>query len=168
MTTPKPLCGSQQTVGNSSRDFLDGSDGKVSVWNAEDLGSIPRSGRSPGEGNGNPLQDSCLGNSMDRGALWATVRGAARVRHDWSYLASMESRKMVLMSLFAGHRWRRTRTKGKEQWPSQETEPDLPLSVWGSPAEAWVGSGLSQWQRISIFSFKKLRSWHLVPSLHGK
>ena len=35
-------------------------------------------GRSPGEGNGNPLQDSCLGNSMDRGALWATVHGVTK------------------------------------------------------------------------------------------
>ena len=43
-----------------------------------DVGLIPRSGRSPGEGNGNPLQYSCLGNSMDRGALWATVHGVAK------------------------------------------------------------------------------------------
>ena len=45
--------------------------------NAGDEGSIPGSGRSPGEGNGNPLQYSCLGNPMDRGAWWATVRGVA-------------------------------------------------------------------------------------------
>ena len=44
----------------------DGSDGKESACNAGDPGSIPGSGRSPGEGNGNPLQDSCLENSMDR------------------------------------------------------------------------------------------------------
>ena len=46
-----------------------GSDDKVSACNVGDLGSIPGSGRSPGEGNGNPLQYSCLENSMDRGAL---------------------------------------------------------------------------------------------------
>ena len=40
---------------------------------AEDVGSITGSGRSPGEGNGNPLQNSCLGNPKDRGAWWATV-----------------------------------------------------------------------------------------------
>ena len=50
--------------------------------NAGDLGSIPGSGRSPGEGNGNPLQYSCLENPMDRGAWQATVHGVARVRHD--------------------------------------------------------------------------------------
>ena len=47
-----------------------------------DLGLIPGSGRSPGEGNGNPLQYSCLENPMDGGAWWATVCGSKRVRHD--------------------------------------------------------------------------------------
>ena len=45
-----------------------GSDGKVAAYNAGDLGLVPGSGRSPGEGNGTPLQFSCLENSMDRGA----------------------------------------------------------------------------------------------------
>ena len=53
------------------------SDGKASACNAGDLGSIPGSGRSPGEGNGNPLQYSCLENSMDRGAWQATVHRVA-------------------------------------------------------------------------------------------
>ena len=47
---------------------IGGSDGKVSVYNAGDLGSIPGSGRFPGEGNGNPLQYYCLENPMDKGA----------------------------------------------------------------------------------------------------
>ena len=49
-------------------DFPGGSDGKASVYNEGDPGSIPGLGRSPGEGNGNPLQDYCLENPMDRGA----------------------------------------------------------------------------------------------------
>ena len=49
-------------------DFPGGSDGKASVYNAGDPGSIPALGRSPGEGNGNPLQYYCLENPMDRGA----------------------------------------------------------------------------------------------------
>ena len=49
---------------------------------AADAGLIPGSGRSPGEGNGNTLQYSCLGDPMDRGAWWATVHGIAGVRHD--------------------------------------------------------------------------------------
>ena len=58
--------------------FPGGSDGKVSAYNAGDPGSIPGSGRSPGEGNGNPLQYSCLENPMDRGAWLATVHGVAK------------------------------------------------------------------------------------------
>ena len=50
-------------------DFPGGSDGKAFACNAGDLGSIPGLERSPGEGNGNPLQYSCLENSMDKGAL---------------------------------------------------------------------------------------------------
>ena len=45
--------------------------------NARDMGSVPGLGRSSGEGNGNPLQYSCLGNPMDRGAGWAMVHGVA-------------------------------------------------------------------------------------------
>ena len=52
--------------------------GKESACNAGDLGSIPGSGRSPGEGNGNPLQYSCLENPMDREAWWVIVHGVAK------------------------------------------------------------------------------------------
>ena len=57
-----------------------GSEGKASASNTRDLGSIPGSGRSPGEGNGNPLQYSCLENPVDGGAWWATVHGVAKSR----------------------------------------------------------------------------------------
>ena len=63
------------------KDFAGGSDGKASVYNAGDRGSIPGLGRSPGEGNGYPLQYSYLENSMDQGAWRATVHGVAK-RHD--------------------------------------------------------------------------------------
>ena len=58
--------------------FSGGSEVKVSASNTGDLGLIPGLGRSPGEGNGNPLQYSCLENPMDRGAWWATVHGVAK------------------------------------------------------------------------------------------
>ena len=62
-----------------TRSFPGGSDGKESACHLGDLGLIPRSGRSPGEGIGYPLQYSCLENSMDRGAWRATVGGSPRV-----------------------------------------------------------------------------------------
>ena len=60
--------------------FPDGSDSKESACSAGDRGLIPGSGRSPGEGNGYPLQYSCLENSMDRGAWEATILGFAKSR----------------------------------------------------------------------------------------
>ena len=56
-----------------TRGFPGGSDSKESLCNAGDPGSVPRYGRSPGEGNGYPLQYSCLENSTDKGACWAIV-----------------------------------------------------------------------------------------------
>ena len=59
------------------KGFHGGSDGKESACSAGDLGSIPGLGRSPGEGNDNPIQYSCLEKSMYRGAWWATVHGVS-------------------------------------------------------------------------------------------
>ena len=64
--------------------FCGGSDSKVSAYNEGDPGSIPGLGRSPGEGNGNPLQYSCLENPMDGGAWLATVHGVAK---SWTRLS---------------------------------------------------------------------------------
>ena len=63
----------------SDFDFPGGSDGKASAYNVRDPGSIPGLGRSPGEGNGNPCQYSCLQNPMDR-AWWAIVHGVTKSR----------------------------------------------------------------------------------------
>ena len=60
--------------------FPGGSEVKASACSAGDLGSIPGLGRSPGEGNGNPLQYSCLENPMDGGAWWITFHGVAKSR----------------------------------------------------------------------------------------
>ena len=63
------------------KNFPGGSDSKESACNAGDLGLISGLAKSPGEGNSNPLQESCLRNPIDRGALWAE-HGVAIVRHD--------------------------------------------------------------------------------------
>ena len=59
----------------------------MSAYNVGDLGSIPGLGRYPGEGNGNPLQYSCLVNPMDREASWATVHGVTKSRTRLSYFS---------------------------------------------------------------------------------
>ena len=61
------------TIHQNITDFPGGSDGKVSAYNVGDLGSIPGLGRSSGEGNGNPVEYSCLENPMDRGARYLTL-----------------------------------------------------------------------------------------------
>ena len=71
------LAGSHWVLGSPSV-----SDGNESACNAGDLSSIPGSGRSPKEGNDNPVQQSCLENPVDRGAWQATARWLTRVRHD--------------------------------------------------------------------------------------
>ena len=74
--------------------FPGGSEVKVSACNMGNLGSIPGWGRSPGEGNGNPLQYSCLENPMDGEAWWATVHGVAKSRTrrgDFTSLSVLES-----------------------------------------------------------------------------
>ena len=78
------LCSGAHILGCKNRSVLmwpGGSDGRASVCNEGKPGLIPRLGRSPGEGNGNPFQYSCLENSMDGGAWWATYMGSQRVVH---------------------------------------------------------------------------------------
>ena len=87
-----------------SKDFLSGSDGKASAYNVGDAGSIPGSGRSPGEGNGNPLQYSCLEYPMDRGSCWATVHGVAKSRtrlSDFTSLLTPKSLAVCVESLLS-------------------------------------------------------------------
>ena len=70
--------GLEKLLVTGSKGFPGGSAGKESACNAGDMGLIPGSGRSPGEGNGYPLQYSCLENPMDKGVWWATVRGVTK------------------------------------------------------------------------------------------
>ena len=76
--------------------FPGGSEVKASACNAGDLGLIPGSGRSPGEGNGNPLQYSCLENPMDWGAWWATVHRVAKSRTRLSDFTSLNQQGLTV------------------------------------------------------------------------
>ena len=68
---------------------------------AGDLCSIPGSGRSPGEGNGNPLQYSCLGIPKDRGAWWVTVHGVAKIRHNFATKQYENDRSLPLIKKYS-------------------------------------------------------------------
>ena len=88
--------------------FPGGSEVKVSACNVGDLGSIPGLGRSPGEGNGNPLQYSCLENPMDRGAWWAIVHGVAKSwtrLSDFTFTLTIQSFVGKEMSLLFNTLW---------------------------------------------------------------
>ena len=76
-----------------------GLDGKMSARNVGDRGSIPRSGRSPGEGNGNLFQYSCLEDSMDGGAWWATVHGVAKSQ---THLSNLTHYAYTWISVYKG------------------------------------------------------------------
>ena len=83
--------------------FPGGSDGKESDCNAGNLSSIPGSGRSPGEGNGNPLQHSCLENPMDRGTwraygLWGLKESDTTERLTLSLFTSLPPGSCVILS----------------------------------------------------------------------
>ena len=83
-----------------TQGFLGGSEVKASAWNAGDPGLIPGLGRSPGEGNGNPLQYSCQEkeNSMEGGAWWATVHGVAKSRtrlSDFTFTFTFRENKSI-------------------------------------------------------------------------
>ena len=84
--------------------FPGGSEVKASACNAGHLGLIPGLGKFPGEGNGNQLQYSCLGNSMDRGTWWATVHGVATSRtqlSDFTFTFKERAMKIFIYKYFA-------------------------------------------------------------------
>ena len=77
--------------------FLGGSDGKASAHNVGGPGSIPGLGRSPGEGNGNPLQYFCLENSVDRRAWQATVYGVTKSRTQLGDFTFFHFHKLIII-----------------------------------------------------------------------
>ena len=126
---------SHQFAGTSAT-FPGGSDGKASVSNAGDLGSIPGSGRFPGEGNSNPLQYSCLENPMDGGA-WCRLlpTGLQRVRPDWATSLSLPPG-------FLSPQWARALpTPTYTHLPLQHTLQDKQVGLAQAPAKSpssWV------------------------------
>ena len=80
-----------------TQDFPGGSDSKASAYNAGDPGLIPGSGRSPGEGDGNPVQYSCLENLMNRGTWYTTIHGVTKSQtelRDFTFI--LQKKKLCL------------------------------------------------------------------------
>ena len=121
--------------------FPASSNGKESAYNAGDLGLIPGSERSPGEGNGNALQCSCLENPIDRGAWWATVPGVSKSRHDWVHTCVRSKNRFSLgckdLKIPVG--WGSEgglltqASQRSHPWGRGVQEPPAPLLLWSSP-----------------------------------
>ena len=109
--------------------FPGGSEDKASACNAGDPGSIPGLGRSPGEGNGNLLQYSCLENPMDRGAWQATVHGVAKSR---TRLSDFISLHLHLYGLPSCHQCS-LYTQGKDRPLSTEIVSQSTISLQSPP-----------------------------------
>jgi len=112
--------------------YHDGSEVKASACNVGDLGSIPGLGRSPGEGNGNSLQYSCLENPVDRGAWWATVHGVTK---SWTRLRNFTSlhHNLYLSIHLSAHRWRYRQCTPYIDWEvdaEKETEIEIEIDIY--------------------------------------
>ena len=123
--------------------FPGGSDGKESACNAGDLSSIPGSGKSPGEGNGNPLQYSCLENIMDRGAWWAKSMGSQRIRHNGVTFTLMFHSRRSKIHLWS--KWRFCLRRGRKK--------KKPLGLWA----CLYGDGLTMRIFNTLFGVIKLQ-----------
>ena len=124
-----------------SMDFPGGSDGKVSAYSVGDLGSIPGSGRSSGEGNGNPLQYSCRENPTDGGAQYAIVHGVAKSRTQLSDLTSMYSMVTIVYTMLCY-------AKSLQLCPTL-CDP-IDGSPPGSPVPGILQAGTLEWVVISF------------------
>ena len=102
----------------SFKSFPGASDGKASAYNAGDPGSIPGLGRSPGEGNGNPRQYSCLENPMDGGAWLAAVHRVTKSRKRLNDFTSTLSDKGLVFKTY--QKLKQLRAKNKDIFPKKK------------------------------------------------
>ena len=132
--------------------------GKESACSVGDAGSIPGSGWSPGEGNGNPLQHSCLGNSIYRGARQATVHRVTRVRHD---LATKNNNEIGMITTVAQIHWVCVSICGNWAMHVDHLTFFMIASLYGR-FSSHCRSGLSLWEEKQIscsLTVSKCWSW---------
>ena len=116
-------------------------DGKTSAYNAGDPGPIPGLGRSSGEGNGNPLQYSCLENPMGCGAWWATAMGSQRAGHDYVTSLHFTSYAVKVLHSICQQIWK------TQQWPQDwKRSVFIPIPKKGNAKEC------SNYRTIALIS----------------
>ena len=139
--------------------------GKESACNAGDAGSIPGSGWSPGEGNGNPLQKSCLGNPIYRGVRQATVNGVIRVRHD---LATKNNNEIGVIVTVAPIYWVCVSICGNWAMHVDHLTFFMIASLYGR-FSSQCGSGLSLWEEKHIsYSLTASKCWSWTSRSGGR
>ena len=116
--------------------------GEEFTGNARDVGSTPGSGRFPGEGNGNLLQYSCLGNPMDRGAWWATVHVVAKVRPELA--TRQQQHTLIYANVFRGN--------GLQFFSSVLPLLFLYFKLKFAKAVTYLLTNDSLWVRMAVFS----------------
>ena len=144
---------------------------KGSACNAGDPGLIPGLGRSPGEGNGNPLQYSCLENPTDRGAWWATVHGVARVGHDLANKPPppppppLQLSKNLLLIWFCNIKVDLVATTNhfSTGCSSQNNSAQVSIDIY-----VWIHSDLRPMREISLILFQPQSLSHLKCSPHQR
>ena len=149
--------------------FSGGSDGKESVCNAGEPGSIPGWGRCPGGGNGNPLQFSCLENSMDRGTWWAIDHGVTK---SWTWLSNQRFLREHIFQGRRGERMKLTEYQGKGRVigsHSLENGQIWPTNTLDYPKMEWWGLGALDtgcWsqQRVPMQQSGDSASWFIYST----
>ena len=150
--------------------FPDGLDGKASAWNAGDPGLIPGLGRYPGEGNGNPLQYSCLENSMDGGAWWATVHGVSKSQTRLSDFPSLPYSLPLstLMSYFSDSLTLLT-WWWFSRWVMSNSCNPMDCSLPASSAREILQARILEWVAISFSrGSSQPRNWTWVSCIAGR
>ena len=139
--------------------FPGGSVSKESACHAEDPGLIPPSGRSPGEGNGNPLQQSCLGHPMDRGAWSAIVHSIAKTHHLphlWELGKPREGKSQPTQPHVPTSYQNEWRTHYLNEWPLTRHRR---LAGCQSERSLYEGSGCSNNINPIVLPLPRKRSW---------
>ena len=151
--------------------FPGGSESKASACKAADLGSMPGCGRSPGGGNGNPLQYFCLENPMDGETWWATVHGVAKSwtqLSDFTFFYSFSIFLVLQLFMLSSEDWKeRTIIPGLERSPRRRHDNPLQYSCPENPIDrgalwATVHGVAKGRTRLSNFTFTSLsysRKW---------